>query len=133
MVNILEMDISDLMAKYEGRDKLESIFEVMGELQEGFDERYKENGVHTKLGQIEIRKVAYYLIEELMECTNLLKNREWMQTELPVDMDHIYDEVADVLHFLILFFMKLGIGAEKLFEVFLKKVKVNTFRLKSGY
>lgn len=127
------MEISDLLAKYEGRDKLDAIFEIMQETQKEFDKQYRANGVHTKSGQTEIRRIAYYLIEELMECTNLLKNREWMQTELPTDIDHVYDEVADVLHFLVLFFMKLGIDAEKLFEVFLRKVKVNTFRLRTGY
>lgn len=133
MVNILEMDISELQAKYKGRDKLEAIFEIIQEQQVAFDERYEENGIHTKSVQTEIRRLAYYIVEELMECTNLLKNREWMQTQLPVDMAHVYDEVADVLHFLILFFKKLGIDADKLFEVFLRKVKVNAFRLKSGY
>lgn len=132
-MNILEMDVSELQAAYADRDKLEAIFELLEESQKGYQKRYKENGIHTKPVQTEIRRLAYYLIEELMECTNLLKNREWMQTQLPTDLDHIHDEVADVLHFVILFFMKLGINAETLWEVFLKKLKVNEFRLRTGY
>lgn len=68
MVNILEVDVTDLHQRFEGKDKLDAIYELMGELNEKFAARYKENGIHTKSKQVAIRRTAYYLIEELMKA-----------------------------------------------------------------
>lgn len=64
---------------------------------------------------------------------NLLKNREWMETQLPVDEAHLHDEMADVIHYVFLLFIQLGIDAETMFDIFLRKLKVNEFRIRTGY
>ena len=141
MVNILEVDVSDLHEQYKGADKLETIFKLLTDLSAEFATKYSENGhplvlhgsIHSKKKQASIRRTAYYLVEELMEGMNLLKNREWMTTEIPVDEAHMLDEMADMLHYVFLLLQQLGIGATKMFDIVLRKMKVNQFRLRSGY
>jgi len=73
------------------------------------------------------------IVEELFEASNCLKNRVWTQTEPVTDMNHFLEEISDALLFFIEFLIASGLDPEKVFQLYLRKQKVNKFRIKSKY
>lgn len=133
LVNILDVEIKDLLERFKGRDR----FEAMIQLQfEAARDRYKIKlpvDLNTKQGQKIFKDFVYCTVEELFEATNTLKNRAWTETEIPLDYNHFLDELSDALLFFAEMLASTGISAEKLFEIFLRKYKVNEFRENSNY
>ena len=131
MVNIVQVRVDPEELKVP--DKLEAMFEL--------NEKYlKMLGepliipLDSREGQEKLRKLFWYMIEELFEAVNALKNdREWVRTEYELDLWRMYDEIADALGFFITICRYLKLDPDKLFEIFLRKWKVNVFRINSEY
>jgi len=131
MVNIVQVKVNPEELKV--NDKLEAIFDLNRRLLERLGEPL-EVPIDTREGQRKVRELLWYTIEELFEAVNCLKNdREWVRTEYELDVWKIYDEIADALGFFVTVCRYLGLTPEKLYEIYLRKHKVNMFRLDSGY
>jgi NTP pyrophosphatase (non-canonical NTP hydrolase) len=131
VVNILQVQISPDELKV--KDKLEAIFNLNKQYLEQLREPL-EIPIETKQGQEKLRKLIWYTVEELFEAVNTFKNdREWVQTQYELDLWKLYDEIADALGFFITLCRYLHLDADKLFEIYLRKWKVNMFRLNSKY
>jgi NTP pyrophosphatase (non-canonical NTP hydrolase) len=131
VVNILQVEISPNELKV--KDKLEAIFNLNKQYLEQLKEPL-EIPIETKQGQEKLRKLIWYTVEELFEAVNTFKNdRDWVQTQYELDLWKLYDEIADALGFFITLCRYLHLDADKLFEIYLRKWKVNMFRLNSKY
>jgi len=131
MVNILQIQVEK--KELEVKDKLEAMFQLNEALLKKLNEPLKIS-LDTRQGQEKLRKLFWFMIEELFEALNCFKNdREWVKTEYDLDLWRIYDEVADALGFFITICRYLNLDAEKLYEIYLRKWKVNMFRIDSHY
>jgi len=132
LVNIFDVDVDDLKERFKDYDKLDVIFRLQKELAEKYGAKIPVD-LNTKEGQEAIRFLTYCVIEELCESTNILKNRRWTKTELPVDKDHFYEELTDAVLFFVELLLVAGLTPAKVYELYLRKWKVNIFRIESGY
>lgn len=136
-MNILDVDLKEVEARRKKySDKLECLFGEIRSLAEKFNEIYDSElkvNIYTKEGQKKLKWTILCAAEELFELANCLKNRPWMQTEYEVDINQIYDELADTFNFLILLCLQLGLDPDKLVDIVLRKVIVNEFRIRSKY
>lgn len=131
MVNILSVKVDE--EELNVSDFLKAMFQRNKELLEKLNEPLKVD-LDTREGQRKLRELLWYTIEELFEAVNLLKNsRNWVQTEYEIDYYQLLDEIADTLGFLITVLRYLGLDAKKTYELFLRKWKVNMFRIESKY
>ncbi len=112
-------------------DKLEVFFRIGRSYMEKY--QTKSANLHSKEGQEQIRQIIFALTEELYEFANTLKNKKWCTEEYPVDEEHAMEELCDIWAFMIQLFLMLGFDANKLMELYLKKLVVNEFRLRSNY
>jgi len=131
MVNILQVKVDPEELKV--KDKLEKMYELNKKYLESLGEPLSIP-LDTREGQEKLRRLFWYAIEEMFEAVNALKNsRDWVKTEYELDLWKIYDEVADALGFFITISRYLNLDADKLFEIYLRKWKVNQFRVQSEY
>lgn len=117
---------------------LQRLWEEIEKLQRLYEEKtesklWKRVDIQTREGQELIKRTIFYIAEELFEISGCLKNRVWTQTQYEVDVSHLLDEVADTFLFFIILCHQLGLDAEKLLEIAMRKVVVNEWRVKSGY
>ncbi len=133
ILNVSKEDLEKKKAEYihNGDDKLDMFFRIGRDYQTKY--KIKDVNIHSKEGQESIRHVVFSLTEELYEFANTLKNKKWCTEEYPVDEEHAMEELCDVWAFTIQMFLMLGFDAEKLQDLYLKKMVVNEFRLRSGY
>ncbi|TDA41321.1 MAG: hypothetical protein DSO07_05245 [Thermoproteota archaeon] len=131
MVNIIQVSVDP--KELEVKDKLEAMFELNKRYLESLKEPLSIP-LDSKAGQEKLRKLFWYMIEELFEAVNALKNdRDWVRTEYELDLWRIYDEIADALGFFITICRYLNLDPNKLYEIYLRKWKVNLFRVNSQY
>lgn len=83
--------------------------------------------------QASLRENAGYVVEELYEAINLLKNKPWKQSQVPVDWKEFREEIADVWHFLIQFHILAGVDPLDIFEEYFRKSLINENRREQGY
>lgn len=138
-MNIQDIKKEDL--KIEG-DMLEAMFKRQGELEEKYHDIEIKNGalcpnkpldLNTFKGQERARMLIYRISEELYEAGNCLRNKAWKQSQVPVDMDHFVEELADAWHFFLQLWIELGYTAIMVAVVYFKKSLVNNFRIRSKY
>lgn len=157
-MNIHDVDIEDLQEEYKDADKFEAMYNLQKKL--AADYGIKILNIDTKKAQLEIKDKIFCCTEELyemvnttgngpfsaqveekvgkcvkemFELANTLKNRPWAKTEVPVDRGHFQDELADAMAFFFEILILSGMTPEELFEIYLRKMKVNQFRQRSGY
>jgi NTP pyrophosphatase (non-canonical NTP hydrolase) len=131
MVNIIQVKIDPDELKV--RDKLEAMFELNKKYLEMLQEPLSIP-LDSRNGQEKLRKLFWYMVEELFEAINALKNdRDWVKTEYELDLWRVYDEIADALGFFITICRYLKLDPDKLYEIYLRKWKVNVFRVNSQY
>lgn len=140
--------------RFEG-DKLDKMFaaqkELMGPYKEIAQKHYEkifkskvefsdeawegsEENLHTKEGNYLIRDMLNACNQEIGEAIQVLKNwKSWKQTEMPTDVNHFKEELADAAHFFIEALIFCGISSEEIFELYFRKHAVNEFRQKSNY
>jgi len=133
MVNILDVldqEIEKLKSKYDG-DRLKILFDLQKDLMNDYGVEVKS--IHSPKMQEQIRRYAYFFIEELFEGLHLLKNRPWTKNHVLVDENRLKDEIADMSLFFFQLMHMLGVDVDEFFELCLKKTVINKFRLRTGY
>lgn len=109
-----------------------------------YNEIYRKKGLNppisTKWGDLDdpqvqasIREAAGYVVEELYEAVNLLKNKPWKQTPRHTDPDEFYKEVADAWHFWLEFMLLSGMTPELIEQYYFKVAESNDKRRETGY
>lgn len=83
--------------------------------------------------QASLRENAGYVVEELYEAINLLKNKPWKQTHKEVNVADFMEEIADVWHFFIQFHIVAGLSVTDVFEQYFSKALENERRRADGY
>jgi dimeric dUTPase (all-alpha-NTP-PPase superfamily) len=137
-MNILK--IGDIEIKTTG-DMLKDIFTMQHELQERYCivERkkrcyYPESiCIDEPSDQNFIKSMAFRCITEIIEATECMRNKPWKQTHVVTDVEHMKEEIADALHFFVELCLLLGMSAEDLYTYYMKKNKVNDWRIDSKY
>ena len=89
--------------------------------------------LHTFKGQERTRLLIYRITEELYEAGNTLRNKAWKTSEVPCDVDHFLEEIADAVHFVIQLYIELGLDAKDFTSLYFRKSVVNKFRQDSNY
>lgn len=137
-MNILDVkqeDVDRLIRSYSLYGQLDSL-ELMLSIQRDFMEKYKipvNVDLNTKEGQDWVRRYVFFMTEELYEMTNCLKMRPWTNSNYKIDMNHVYDELADFVAFFLQVLNIMGISFEKLRDIYIRKMIVNDFRINSKY
>lgn len=141
MVNIKDFE----SLKYTGDgDRLEDIFAHQRELMKKYA---KIEGdilpcivpvdvpvmIDSRYGQHQIKERIFCTIIELAEASDCMKNKAWKQSMVETDVDHLKEELADALHFFVETCILVGIDAEELHSLYLRKAEVNKFRQRSNY
>lgn len=107
------------------------MFDFVFELQNGFQQKYKERFKFTKfLSSIALLVESF----ELMLKTPFKGDKSykwWSKKSVPSRKERV-EELVDVLHFFMLYMIKEKITPEELFKVYLAKLKVNYERQESG-
>jgi len=125
-------------------DMLEGIFAGQEELMEKYEPIEAGRGFITvepdmrgqldhRFVQARIKDLMQRTIEEMMEAANVLKNKQWKQTETATDVVHFNEEVADALHFFVEMCITAGLSAHDLALLYHRKHAVNQFRQESKY
>lgn len=84
-----------------------------------------------------IDRLAFHVIEEIIELRRTYPHKFWKQTVDEIDKDALLEETADI--FLMFRSMQMeickvcGVTEEELLNKILEKTRVNQKRLKSGY
>jgi len=112
-------------------DKLDIFFKIGKDYMQKY--QTKKVNLHSKKGQEEIRKILFSMTEESFEFANTLKNKSWCQEEYPVDEEHAMEEICDIWAFMIQLLLMLDFDADKFMDLYLKKMVVNEFRIRSKY
>jgi hypothetical protein len=73
-----------------------------------------------------------YIIRELSEAMEHLKNKPWKQTVVPVAREEFSEELADVWHFLIQFMILAGLSPLDVFKGYFTKALINQHRRDTG-
>lgn len=88
----------------------------------------------TKLGQRFVKEIAFNLIEELMEASFTLKNRQHkLSDDSEVDFEHFVEELGDAFAYFIELLIVCGITPEALYEEHVRKNSIVRDRLANGY
>ena len=136
-MNILDIDekqVRERLKKY--GDLLKALYGEVESLNKLYSDVYDTSpsvNIYSKEGQKKIKWTIYCLTEELYELANILKNRPWVQTEVEIDINKLYDELADTTIFFIVLCQQLGVTPEMLVDIVIRKVIVNEHRINSGY
>lgn len=131
ILDITDEEVKKALKEINAKDTFDLLMKI-GKL---YQKEYciKPVDLNTREGQTEFRRISCYAIEELMEMQNLLKIKEWSDTEYPVDDLHFSEEFVDFLNFVIQIPLMLGWSAEKVQELVVKKYLINKFRKETKY
>lgn len=83
--------------------------------------------------QLELRTTAAYMMEELFEAINLLKNKPWKQDMRETNPDEFYEEIADFWHFFLEFLIIAGMTPDLIQKHYFGKADTNDERRATGY
>jgi hypothetical protein len=133
-MNILDIEKSDVkkcLTEFKSKDT----FDLLLKIGKKYQSEYEINHVNidTKEGQKELRRISWYIVEELCEMINLLKIREWSSSEYPTDQIHFAEEYADFMNFVIQIPLLLKWDEDKVKDIIIRKYLVNKFRRSSKY
>jgi dimeric dUTPase (all-alpha-NTP-PPase superfamily) len=93
----------------------------------------KSIGLDTPEAQKQLREFAEYVVEELMEAMNCLRNKPWVKTQVTTDAEHYYEELGDALHFFVELLILSGLSAHDVHKLYMRKNKVNHKRIETMY
>ena len=115
----------------------------MFEQQKSFVELLRDKREHPdfpldlsmKKNQQFLKSLSHECMHELFESNMLLKNSKKHRTTefIEFDRESYKEELSDVLHYLIGILIYSGITAQEMFEMYMKKGKVNIDRINGGY
>jgi len=93
----------------------------------------KSNGVMEKPDIFRYSINAYRVIEKVGYLCNLLKNRQWAQSNYLVSLFDFDERLSDLWDEFWRFLGRMKVQPEDVFEMFWRKYQVNLFRIKTGY
>lgn len=131
ILDITEEEVKKALKEIDAKDTFDLFMKIGKKYQTEYHS--KPVDLNTREGQSEFRRISCYIIEELMEMQNLLKIREWSETEYPVDDLHFSEEYVDFMNFVMQIPIMLGWSEEKIQELMVKKYLINKFRKKTQY
>ena len=115
----------------------------MFEQQKSFVELLRDKREHPdfpldlsmKKNQQFLKSLSHECMHELFESNMLLKNsKKHRSTEfIDFDRESYVEELSDVLHYLIGILIYSGVTPEEMYEMYMKKGKVNIERINGGY
>jgi len=111
-------------------DRLALLFDLQQEFQEQIgngDRIYRDNDVDSKF----VQEQTLALIDELMEALRETPWKTWKKQQT-LNHDKMKEEIIDAWHFLINLSMAAGMDSSEVYELFLKKSKVNRDRQTAG-
>ena len=119
-------------------DKLDKVFAKQREFMDMLVEhdKFPEYPVDltTKPGQRFFKEVAFNMIEELMEASFTLKNRQHkLSDDTELDFPHFVEELGDALAFFVEGLIVCGITAEQIYAEYDRKNAIVRKRLTDGY
>lgn len=143
-INDVDKEVMDKIKEkiLESGGMLEAMFSRQRELEEKYTPMELEKGalvpampldLNTFRGQERARMIIYRITEELYEAGNCMRNKAWKQSEVPIDLDHFLEEMADAVHFLIQLYLELGLTARDFCNLYFRKSEVNRFRQRTKY
>jgi len=138
------MNISEVQDTELKGDLLKLIYKKQAEAEVTFAkiEGIKEHLAFGKLENLHLPEVCNHiqtnilwrLTEEIHELSIALKNgKHWRQTTYWTDINEALDEVADVIIYVLNLCLAIGLGPEEIAQLVLKKIKINTDRIRSKY
>jgi len=140
LVNILDSSVAEeaqrRLSKYD--DLLRAVWSELEKLSHMYSSNTESKlwirvNPNTREGQEVLKWTIFCCVEELFELANALKNRPWVKSEYVVDVNRLYDELADAMLFILLLAHQLGLNPDSLADVLMRKVVVNEFRIRSKY
>lgn len=119
-------------------DKLDKAFTLQREFMDMLVEhdKFPEYPVDltTKIGQRFVKECAFNLIEELMEASFTLKNRQHkLSDDTVVDFDHFKEELGDAFAYFIEICHLCGITSDDLYTEYSRKNGIVRKRIAEGY
>ena len=118
-------------------------FHEMFEQQREFVELLRDKRSHpdfplslsSKESQQFLKSLSHECMHELFESNMLLKNsKKHRTTEFSdFDRDSYVEELSDVLHYLIGILIYSGVTPDEMYEMYMKKGKINIDRINGGY
>jgi hypothetical protein len=126
-VNYLEMIFEGqrhLMAKYHALEKANGSPVVYVDDEGQLDDRQVQARLHELFG---------FLMREMAEAMQELKNKPWKKTEAPTDIEAFVNEIGDAFHFFVEFCITAGIDAETLHRAYFRMHMKNNDRLAGTY
>lgn len=133
-MNITDIEQQDVVKTLNKFD-CENAFDLLLKIGQEYQKEYKTKPIDigTKEGQTEFRRISWYIVEELCEMVNLLKIREWTDTQYIFDDIHFAEEYADFMNFVIQIPIMLDWNEKKIKDIIIRKYLVNKFRKESKY
>jgi hypothetical protein len=89
--------------------------------------------LNNPLVQAKIRESVVYLMEEVFEAVNLLKNKPWKETPRETNPDVFYKELADAWHFWLELMIYAGMTPDKIAKYYFQIAESNDQRRAEGY
>jgi ABC-type transport system involved in multi-copper enzyme maturation permease subunit len=119
-------------------DKLDKIFAKQREFMDLLveNDKFPEYPIDltTKPGQRFFKEVAFNMIEELMESSFTLKNRQHkLSDDTEFDRDHFIEELGDALAYFIEALIVCGISSDQIYDEYSRKNSIVKKRLADGY
>lgn len=124
-------------------DLLTRLFNTQRSLMEKYKDIESETGLlptrkipvdlDSYKGQERIRQAMWNIVAELGEFAEGLNYKPWKLDPDPVDREYLYNEIGDLIHFVLEFLILIGITPEKLGDIYFKMVRKNKERQEGGY
>jgi dimeric dUTPase (all-alpha-NTP-PPase superfamily) len=119
-------------------DRLTAMFALQSKLQErlGTWDKIKDN---PSMRQQFLNQMTIAMVEEVVEITRetAYKNPDfvpfgWKKTQVE-NTEKLKEEIVDLMHFVMNVSLVAGMDAEEMFQIYMRKNKVNHVRQDTGY
>jgi dimeric dUTPase (all-alpha-NTP-PPase superfamily) len=111
------------------KDKLDIMLEMQKDLQEKIN---KEKFGNLEFNQEYINHMTVALTDEIFEALRETPFKYWKKNQV-LNKDNFQKELIDAWHFFMNLLIAGGITADKLYEMYCEKNKINYERVKNNY
>lgn len=102
-------------------DKMDKIFYM----QKLFNDEIVEKRELQEITPSEwLQKLTLAMVSELAELLEEV-NFKWWKNPKPLNEEHIKEELIDILHFFVSMCLRMGMSADEVFNIYMKKNKEN--------
>lgn len=113
-----------LMTKWHALEKTNGAAVITSDMEGDLDNRQVQARIHELYG---------YVVRELSEAMQELKNKPWKKTERPTDHEAFVNEIGDTFHFFVELCITAGISAEDLHRAYFRMHQKNNGRIAGTY